>query len=273
MDSRSYVFPFGIDSIPGIPPDFILPPGLGELTAGVFLPQGGTGCLGCRQYPARVALLTPREVVVAAHRTAGASPARVPVDAIECMEHGRVLLAGWITLWWDGGCAELPYNTAASGPVDAFVARLLERWLPNPSGPAAFEAACGAPLNLKFAHARSAELLAGETVLSQFFQPGRWEYRRAGPLSRKTRHGGDLLAATTRRLVWITERRRGSYEPYGTCSRSAPLEALRELRTKGNDSRGELEVVFRRGHSWRVPVTRGAGQQARAFEALLRRML
>jgi hypothetical protein len=250
------VFSFAIDSVPGVPPDFILPPDLEDLTAGVFLPQGGTGWFGRREYPARVVLSTEREVVVAAHPAAGEPPARVPINRIECVERGRALLVGWIALWWDGGILHLPYNTGNSGAVDAFMVNLLNRWLPENTGAAAVLPAGAALEDLKFKHARSAELLTGEAVLLQFFQPGNWELRRAGMSRRRARQGGELVAVTSRRVLWITERRRGRREPYGTISRSAPLAVLRGVRSTHGEESGELEFVVGNGRWWRVPVAR-----------------
>jgi hypothetical protein len=107
------------------------------------------------------------------------------------------LLTGWITLTWDGGQISLPYNTRARGPVEKCMKTVMDRWLPVAQARATPAAkAFSQPLDLKFGYALSAELLAGEVPLVQFFQPS---------------PGGDLVVITSRRLLWITERNKGTY--------------------------------------------------------------
>ena len=103
VDSRQYIFSFAIDSLSGIPADFTEPFDLETVLAGVFLPRDDAGWLGRQKYPARVLLLTEREMVVAAHPSAREPLVRVPLGVIRTVECGRILLLGWIALTWDGG--------------------------------------------------------------------------------------------------------------------------------------------------------------------------
>ncbi|MFB3779548.1 MAG: hypothetical protein ACE141_18155 [Bryobacteraceae bacterium] len=274
MDSRHYVFSFVLRSLSEVPPDFDLPLHLDPLQAGVLLPQSDTDWLGRRKYPVRVLLLTKREVVVAAHPTAGEPLTRVPLERIGSVEHGRILLLGWITFSWAGGNVNLPYNTRTGGPVEAYMERFMDRWLPQP--PYLHENGCrliGKPPDLKFESAQSTELLPGETLLARFFRPASFEVRRLGVFRRTTWRAGDLLAVTARRLVWITERRKGQYEPYGTVSYSAPLNSIEDLRYSCAEGGGDLEIAVRSGRQWRVPFLDGERREVREFETILRGVL
>ena len=274
MDSRHYTISFALQSLSEVPSDFDLPFDLGALEAGVFLPQDDADWLGRRKYPARVFLLTEREAVVAAHPAAGEPLIRVPLNLIGSVECGRILLLGWIAFSWAGGNRNLPYNTRTRGPVEVYMERFMDRWLPAAPGPQERRHnAARKPLNLKFEYARSAALLPGEAPLVQFFRPVSCTTRRLGVLRRKTWSAGDLLMATSRRLLWITERNKGQYEAYGTVSHSVPLASIADLRTKWAADRGALEIVACSGISWHIPLRDGDEPEAREFEAALQGIL
>jgi hypothetical protein len=267
VDSRQYIFSFAIETLSLVPTDFVLPPDLRGLRAGVFLPQAEPDWFGRHKYPARILLLTEREVVVVAHPTAGDEPLRFPLDRLERLEWGRILLTGWIVFIWDTGQKQLLYNTRARGPVEKFMRTFEDRWLPaRPRADAHPPSVFGEPLNIKFEYARSAELVLGDTPLAQFFQPAICGTRRLLWFHQKSWSPGDLVAATTRRLLWITERRHGRYERYGTVSHWAPLAAVAEIQCIRADNASELRITFRSGGSWRIPLGENE-EAARAFAA------
>jgi len=266
-DSRQYIFSFAIETLSLVPTDFVLPSDVRGLRAGVFLPQAEPDWFGRRKYPARILLLTEREVVVVAHPTAGEEPLRFPLDRVERVEWGRILLTGWIVFIWDSGQKQLLYNTRARGPVEKFMRTFQDRWLPSrPRADVRLPRIFGAPLNVKFEYARSAEMVLGDTPLAQFFQPAVSSTRRLLWFRRKRWSAGDLVAATARRLLWITERRHGRYERYGTVSHWAPLAAVAEVQCARADQGGELRIKFRSGGSWRIPLGENE-EEARAFAA------
>ena len=267
VDSRQYIFSFAIETLSLVPADFILPPDLRGLRAGVFLPQAEPDWFGRRKYPARILLLTEHEVVVVAHPTAGEEPQRLPLEHIERIEWGRILLTGWIVFAWDGGQKQLLYNTRARGPVEKFMRTFEDRWLPErPRLEAHPPSTFGEPLNVKFEYARSAELVLGDAPFAQFFQPAVCGTRRLLWFHWKSWSAGDLVAATSRRLLWITERRHGRYERYGTVSHWAPLAAVAEVQCARTDRGSELRFTFRSGASWRIPL--GVNEEeARVFAA------
>jgi hypothetical protein len=257
-----------------LPADFEELPHCEPLLAGVFLPRDGEGWLGRREYPARVLLLTGSEVVVAAHPSAREPVVRFPLGLLQSIECGRSLLLGSIVLKWDGGQKRLPYNTCNSGPVDKVMDVIEDRWLPAVPGPEARNCeAFGEPLNLKFEYAQSGELLEGEEPLARFFQPASRRTRRWAVFRRETWSPGDLLLATSRRALWIEERYKGRYERYGTISHSAPLALLAGIRCAAANRRGELQVTFRTGDVWRIPLHLGRESEALKFEAALGRIL
>jgi len=227
-----------------------LPPDLAPFDAGVFLPRDDAGWLGRRRYPARILLLSGREAIVVLHPSAGEQPVRVPLDSIERLEWGRILLTGWIALTWDGGQLRLPYNTRSRGPVEKCFRTLEDRWLPASARSAPFAGAFGEPLDLKFEYAWSAEQLAGEAASAQFFQPP---------------PAGDLLLVTSRRLLWITERRDGRHERFGTVSHSARLPSITGLSCAWTEREGRLEIAFRSGDPWQIPLRESQNEHAQSF--------
>lgn len=257
VDSRQYRISFPIEAPSQVPADFVLPSDFEAFDAGVFLPRDDADWLGRRRYPARILLLSGREVLIVPHPAAGEQTIRVPLDRIERIDWVRILLIGGVVLTWDGGLTRLPYNTRARGPVEKCVRKLMDRWLPpQPVQEIVFAGAFGEPLDLKFEFARSAELLAAEAPLAQFFQPG-----------------GDLMLVTSRRLLWVTERRNGRYERYGTVSHSARLSSIAGVRCVWKGRPGALEIAFRSGDAWHVPLREDQTLEARRFEAAVLRML
>lgn len=261
-----YRFSFALETVSQVPGDFVLPPDLGTLHAGVFLPADDADWRGRRRYSPRILLLCGSEVVIVPHPAAGEPTVRVPLERIERIEWGRILLTGWIVLSWDTGDMRLPYNTRSRGPVEACVKALLDRWLP-PQGCADRAAkSFGAPLDLKFRYALAAELVVGEVVLAQFFQPGDRGLRRRFWFHRSESAAGDLVLITSRRLLWVTERHKGKYGRYGAVSHSARISSIAGARCSGTSPRN-LEIAFRRGEPWRVPVRDDLKDEARVFEA------
>jgi len=267
IDSRQYIFSFAIETLSLVPTDFVLPPDVRSLRAGVFLPQAEPDWIGRRKYPARILLLTEREVVVVAHPAAGEEPLRLPLDRLERIEWGRILLTGWIVFIWDSGQKQLLYNTRARGPVEKFMRTFQDRWLPSrPRADAGLPSVFGAPLNVKFEYARSSELVLGDMPFAQFFQPAVCGTRRLLWFRRKRWSPGDLVAATPRRLLWITERRHGRYERYGTVSHWAPLTMVAEVQCARIERASEMRITFGSGGSWRIPLGENE-EEARAFVA------
>lgn len=275
MDSRQYIFAFPIRDWRDIPPEFTGLCEPGELRAGVFLPRDDADWRGQRDYPARVLLLTSREVIVADHPAERKPVLRIPVSRIQTVECGRILLPGWIAFTWDGGRNCLPYNTRTRGPIEVYVRTFIERWLPPlPVGGSPACESFGKGLTVKFSYARSSELIPGETALAQFFQPPSCHVRRWLFFQRPDWSAADLLTVTSRRLLWITDRHAGRYERYGVVSRSAPLPLVAEAGcARMVPSGGEFRIVLRCGVTWHIPLEEPQTAEARRFEEVFWRTL
>lgn len=271
VDSRQYRFSFPIEALWQVPADCVLPADVDALDAGVFLPRADADWLGRRAYPARILLLTSAEVLVVAYATAAEQAVRIAPHRIQRVEWGRMLLAGWIILDWDGGKMLLRYNTRARGPVEKCMQTILDRWLPaTQAGQTGSAAAFGAPLNLKFENARAGQPLPGESFLVQFFQPGVHRARRRWCLRRDEWRAGDLAAVTSRRLLWITERHKGNYQRYGTVSHSAALASFDGAQCVRTERGCHLEIAFHSGEPWQIPLGEELEREARGFEAAVR---
>jgi hypothetical protein len=225
-DSRDYITPFSIFGASDVPPDFELPPDLPGELMGLFLPRD-VGWFALRASPPRLLILAGNSVWIVPRKTTRHT--RIPLDRLEVLECGRILLLGWIGLHWEGREETLPYNRQAAVTVERFLDRLKDAWLGQPLPGARNEArAYGAELNLKFGNAICPELRPDERVAVQFFHPSICHERHRFGFRRQTRSAGDWVVLSNLRALWITERHRAGYEPYGTVSRSAPARANTE---------------------------------------------
>lgn len=270
-DSRDYVTPFGISGLSDVPRDILLPPGLPEELDGLFLPQD-QGWFGARKFPPRVLILAGKAVWVIAR---GGPQTRIPLRAVEVVECGRILLSGWIGFEWNQTSLTLPYNRRGTSSVERFLQTLKDSWLEEvPAFHHVPPRNCGREPDLKFGYAKSDEALEDERTLLQFFQPLAPVMERRFLWKRQTWSAGDLLVVSDRRVLWITERHRASFAPYGTISRSTPLAAVREIDAGLFGDKPHLEIQLRSGKSWRVPLhkdmDRAAGEFAKEAAQLLR---
>ena len=277
MDSRDYVCAFAIHGAGDVPADFESPPAVSDLLAGSFLPQSEPDWLRRRAYPARILLLTRDALWVIPHSQAKEQKLLIPLQALETLECGRILLLGWIGLRWGDVQQVLPYNRRCSLTVERFLTRLKTRWLADEANQAEVELPShrdyGAALNEKFEYALETEMIDDdERPLIRFFQPSIRRVRRRF-VRRETSSAGDLILLSRRRVLWITERRGTAYELYGTVSYSAPLAALVDVRYRPAEDRPQLQVCLRSGESWQLPLDDGNEAEAQSFADAMRRAL
>jgi hypothetical protein len=269
-DSRDYITPFGISGLNDVPRDILVPPGMPEEFDGLFLPQD-LGWFGARKFPPRVLVFAGDAVWVVAR---GGPQTRIPLHAVEVLECGRILLSGWIRFEWNQTSLTLPYNRQGARSVEGFLQRLKNSWLPEV---AAFRHVpprkCGREPDLKFGYAKSDEALEDERTLLQFFQPLAPVTERRFLWRRKTWSAGDLLVVSSRRVLWITERHRSSFAPYGTISRSTPLAAASEVRCGLFGGKPHLEIELRSGKTWQVPLHEDMEKEAGEFPEEATRLL
>jgi hypothetical protein len=68
------------------------------------------------------------------------------------------------------------------------------------------------------------------------------------------RNAGDYLAITSRRLLWITERNRGCYEPHGSILRFAPLKNLTDIFVHCSGRNSGFFCRLKGGTLWYIPL-------------------
>lgn len=260
-DSRDYITPFTILGAADVPSDFHLPPDLPKAFSGIFLPQEN-GKFGLHRCPPRILIVANSALRILTRRRTEST--RIPLTSLETLECGRILLLGWIALQWDHSEQSFPYNRRGAATVERFLNRLKMSWLhqtPASVGPQSF----GIEPDLKFGYAKSAELLNDEKPVVQLFHPPARRMERHFGFRHEIRSAGDLLLLSDRRLLWITDWYRYTYEPYGTVSRSAPLSAVKDVRPRRVDSGPAVEVALRSGILWRVPAGEVLENSANAF--------
>ncbi len=262
-DSRDYITPFSIFNVDDVPPDFDLPPELPGQFTGLFLPQDA-GWFALRRFPPRLVILAGDAVWIVPRKTTRAT--RIALDRLETQECGRILLLGWIGLQWEGRAETLHYNRHAAFTVERFLDRLKDAWLGQGLPIMRTEArAYGAELDLKFGQAKCPELRRDERVAVHFFHPSLCLEKHRFGFRRQARSAGDLVILSNLRVLWITERHRAGYEPYGTVSRSAPVCAIQSIRSRLSEGKTSLECLLRCGTVWEVPLNHGEEEAAMAF--------
>jgi hypothetical protein len=265
IDSRRYVIAFELRHGAGCPPDFRLPPAASNFDDGVFLPRGDSDWLGRCAYPPRVLLLSGDDFWVVTHPSANEAPFVSGIERISFVESGHMLLRGWLGFRGaDSDCA-VRYNTRGQPSVLRFMRRFRNRWL-GPARPASAELAMGDALDMRFGNALADELDPGESVAARFFQlprvlKGRWPVRRSQWIP------GDLLALTGTRLLWITDRDRGSRAQYGGIASYAPLRALQGLRLVSRPDGCHFEVDLDGVRPWVIPIATERRRDAESFAA------
>jgi hypothetical protein len=79
---------------------------------------------------------------------------------------------------------------------------------------------------------------------------------------------GDLLALTARRLLWITDRERGSYSRYGSIASYAPFDAVLGIDPTSGRGGDILQVNLNNGSAWQLPIASGCRRAAEDFAAV-----
>jgi hypothetical protein len=256
IDSRQYIVAFELHSLSDCPPDFELPASLSGFDAGLFLPRDDPDWFGRSSYPPRILLLKSGALHVISHPSRGGPPCQYPLAQISSVESGHMLLKGWLRFTGTGLDSTVRYNTRGFPAVSPFMRRFRDSLLKSTS--------CGTPkvdleagLDIKFANALEAELVRGEAVLMQFFQPPRQIRSRNWLLPHRHWGAGDLLALTGSRLLWITDRERGYRSPYGNITSYAPLDAVLRIGLTTGRPGHSLQVELTSGSGWQVPIAFG----------------
>jgi len=260
VDSRQYVFPYLIRSPQDLPADFPIPDPE-RLRIGLFLPRDGPDWFGRRAYPPRILLLDADAIVVLTHPRYPVPPWRVALSDIAFYEIGHLLLIGWLRFVTPRSAIHLPYNTGSDRPVSEFLDALVKQYLAG-GIECRNQAAVtfGPPLDIKFGNCLAAAMRPGERLCAKWFSPPYQLARRWGPLQVPTRVGGDLVAFTDQRVLWITDRCNGRYERYGSVASTAPVRAV-----MGAQCDQRALVISLHSASWSIPFPSERRADAEAF--------
>lgn len=254
IDSRQYIVAFELRSTDDCPPDFDLPASLAGFETGLFLPRGDSDWFGRWSYPPRILLLKGSALYIVSHPSTGEPPSRCTMEQISSVESGHMLLKGWLRFIGSGFDYTVRYNTRGLPPVLRFMRRFQGKLLRGDRPRGNSEAHPGAGLDIKFGNALALELDSGEIVLMQVFQPPREVRSRSWLLPRRHWIAGDLLALTSKRLLWITDRERGSYSRYGSIASYVSFDAVLSIGLTSGRGGHILQVGLNDGSAWQVPI-------------------
>jgi hypothetical protein len=190
------------------------------------------------------------------------------MEQISSVESGHMLLKGWLRFTGSGFDYTIRYNTRGFRSVLQFVHHFRDELLGAPLPLGASTRPFEACLDVKFANALALELESGETVLMRAFQPPREVVSRSLLFPHHHWIAGDLLAVTSRRLLWITDRERGSCSRYGSIASYAPFGAVLSIGL--TSGRGNiLQVNLNNGPAWQLPIALENPRVAEEFAAAL----
>lgn len=258
VSSTQYRFSYQIRSAKDLPADFHLPEQNLAFEIGIFVPQDRSpDPRKGNAHPARIFLLQKECLTVYAHPTANQAAVHIDVHDLKMVELGRFLLLGWVKLSTSLTNHTFFFNSESGHTVDHLLREIRRTWLPiNASMEFSLDEspATAAVLTFKFQKRLDRELDIDETVRKTWFMPPE-KIRQRKNLFRKVVHiPGDLLAITSRRVLWITDRERGgeTRELYGSIARYAPLSQVKRISLDIQ----KLQVKFQVVPSWSIPVHR-----------------
>jgi hypothetical protein len=273
VDSYFYSFSYRLGCEADLPVDFPIPDSAAGFQAGVFLPRADPDWLGRSRYPPRILLLHAGSLVVLTHPRRGAEPLRLALSDVTFIEAGELFLIGWLRLLGSGFDFQLPYNTRSHHVMKEFLDALMAAYLlgngtdSSPDEIAEF----GPPLDIKFQNLLAANLQPGERLCARWFRPASEPPRRWWRFRIRAKVGGDLLALTNKRLIWLRDRRDDHYERYGRIVTTAHLRGVERVQCGMGQRSGELTVPFYSGPSWRIPLFPGSFSDAEAFAKAFQR--
>jgi len=273
VDSRYYIFAYLIHSEEDLPADFPVSLSGRGFSLGLFLPRDDPDWFGRSSHPPRILLLSGDRLVLLTHPRYDQPPLRIPISALQFHEVGQMLLIGWLRFVTAQSAIELAYNTRSHHRVREFLRALMDAYLPElPDAERGDATVFGPPLDIKFANSLSEALERNEWVRVRLFSPPVEVSRRWGPLRTHSLTAGDLVAFTSRRVIWITDRWNGRYERYGSIIKSAPVNSLAATHCFRTEINRNLIVSFRSGASWSIPLSSERCEDARQFATQAHRM-
>ena len=267
VDSRWYAFSYLIRSEDDLPADFPIPESEKEFQIGIFLPRDPPDWFGRSKYPPRILLLHGGSLLVLTHPRHSAEPVRLELSDLTYYEAGHILLIGWLRFATATLDLHLPYNTRSERLMNEFLDSLMTVYLGGKANSClARTTEFGPSLDIKFRNYLTSTMRSGELLCARWFSPPSERIRRWGPFRVRSEAGGDLVACTNERLIWIRDQWNDRYERYGGITSTAPLRCIASVHC----SASVLNVGFHSGLSWRIPLLREACKEAEAFASACR---
>jgi len=152
--------------------------------------------------------------------------------------------------------------------VEAFLGRIRATFLGISDALGGVGISLGDPLDFKFRHALEEELAPGEAVRAVLFRPVR--DIEGALLRRRRRWPADLIALTSRRLLWITDLDGSGHAYYGSIARYAAVRNIARMLRARERTKRILRVDFCCSeHPWEIPVAEEHHEAAAWFETAL----
>jgi hypothetical protein len=270
IDSRQYAFAYLIRSPEQIPADFPVPE-FARYRIVLFLPRDDPDWFGRRAYAPRILLLDQDAIVVLTHPRYDVPQVRLALEDLLYYEIGHILLIGWMRFITIGPEILLPFNTRSGRLINEFLNALGQQFLTNRTDCASEQKVeFGLPLDIKFKNCLAMAIGPGERVCATWFHPPVRKVRRWGPFRVRAETGGDLVAVTDRRVLWITDQCQDRYERYASIVSSTPMHRVMNIEVQEN----ALVIRLDASASWsiQIPAEGCAEAFARSMrETLLRR--
>jgi hypothetical protein len=268
-DSRDYVIAYEIHSNDGVPPDFCASSTLPRFDAAVFLPRGDPQVFGRSSPPPRLLALTGDRLTILPHPSANEQAQVLALQRLCFIESGHVLLRGWLRFTGQDFDRNMFYNRRGTEPVEKFLAKVRANFLGTTGGAGGnARIDLGDPLDFKFRRALEQELTFDEAARGVLFRPVR-EFERTLFRSRR-RWPADLIALTSKRLLWITDLDGSGHAYYGSIARYAAARNIAQIRRTREGAKWILRVDFHCPEQhWRIPLAEEHYESAAWFETAL----
>jgi hypothetical protein len=265
IDSNRCAIAYQVRSLRDVPACFQVPEADHAFQSGLFLPREQPNWLGKSSYAARVVLLSARALVTLTHPNSKAPAVRIPLQDLLFFEVGHNTRRGWLRFVEKGIEHRLPYERHCDRAVGEFLRAFREAYLPGNGLSTIAPSEFGEEPDLKFDNAERFELLPGEQVLFQFFSQANKSLTARWLLPWESWTASDLLAVTSRRVLWITDRVEGRYDFYATVTRSAPLEPVAGISVESADDGAVFSIKFFNGALWSASLAMGRQADALRF--------
>jgi hypothetical protein len=265
IDSNRCAIAYLVRSLRDVPANFRVPASDCTFQSGLFLPRGDPDWLGRSSYAARVVMLSGDALVILTYPNGEAPAARIRLRDLLFFEAGHNTHQGWLRFIEKGAEHRLPYKRQCDTAVEEFLSGFRKAYLPGTDFSTIAPGEFGEAPDLKFDNVERFELLPGEHVLFQFFSPATKDLTTRWIFPWESWTASDLLAVTSRRVLWITDRVEGRYDFYATVTRSAPVEAFSEISVESAEEGCVLSVKFFRGALWSASLPMGRQAEALGF--------